>query len=131
MGKTDNNRLFKKSLDEKDAEISELAKKIHLPPVGAFRLLQNGYFVAKIQIEYRKLENNEVNTCGDLKDILRGQSREIDPGAYGIKPESHIRLKVKVIGGKDVFANKLFSYVPGAETIQYEITGTTLNNTLQ
>lgn len=131
MDENDVRRLIKETLEEKDNEIDELTKKIHLPPAGSFRLSQRGAFVAKIQIEYRELGSNEVNTCGDPKDILVGQFREIDPGAYGVKPDSHIRLKVKVVWGKDALANKWFSYVPGAESILYEIRGTTLSNTLQ
>ena len=131
MNENDVRKLIDEALEEKNKEIDFWRKKSQLPPVGKFKLSQRGAFVAKIQIEYRDIDGNEIKTVGDQKDILVGQSREIDPGTFGIKPDSHIRLKVKVVWGKDAVADKWFSYVPGAETLQYEITGTTLNNHLK
>jgi hypothetical protein len=127
----ENEKIVAEVFAEKDKEIDFWKNKSQLPPAGKFRLSQRGAFVAKMQIECRDLNENEVKTCGSPKDLLVGQSREIDPGEFGVPPGSHIRLKVKVVAGKDALADKWFSYEPGAEVVQYEISGTTFHNTLK
>lgn len=95
-------------------------------PIRGIRLHNKGAFTARIRVMGDDIDFN------DSKDITAGTKRFVDLAAFNkFKEDERIRLKVLVSGGHDNTAAEYLIYRKSAHFIlNYEITGSTLNNKL-
>ncbi|WP_223456355.1 MULTISPECIES: hypothetical protein [unclassified Pseudomonas] len=98
--------------------------------IGKFSLHNGGGFVARGEVTYLD-DGGEKHLSGNAGDILLGQTKEVDPGAFDIPDGSIVSLYVFVVWGYDNEARQSFIYKKGSTVVaNYTITGTTLSNTL-
>lgn len=99
--------------------------------VGKFTLLNDGGFVVKISFDYMD-DNGHTHRSSSGPDIDVTQTGKQDPSDLGVPNGSTVWLHADVVWGDDNVATQGFIYQSGnAETANYKITGTTLNNNMQ
>ena len=99
--------------------------------IGAMSLNNKGGFVANIQFAYFDDNGKRKLTTKKSGDIPLSQTKEADPGDLGIPDEALCYMYAYVALGKSNQAPEVFLYSKGDPAVaEYEIKGTTLDNTL-
>ncbi len=102
--------------------------------VRYFKLHNSGGFVARLCVDHRRddEQNWSVWKPSGYADICAGAERTVDLKGTGIEDGSHVRLFAFVAGGADKTAGEEYIFDPNASGMAaYEISGTTLNNSLK
>jgi len=94
-------------------------------------LHNSGAFVARLQFEYFDRSSNKWIRTKYNGDITVGFSRTENPGDFGIKDGSLVRLHASVALGSDKDSSEVYTYRQGnALTAYYSISGTIVTNKL-
>ncbi|WBY07888.1 hypothetical protein PIB19_21970 [Sphingomonas sp. 7/4-4] len=91
-------------------------------------LRSEGWFVARMQILYQHGDDEEkvIEIGGDL---LMGQYREAGLRKLSIPEGSKLKLRARVIAGKDNTVDHGFTFRSKSNTMaQYQLNGTTFHN---
>jgi hypothetical protein len=98
--------------------------------IGKMSLKNQGGFVVRLAFSYFD-ENGYQKISNHTGDIDLGQTKTANPGDLGVPDGTTIWMYAFVVWGQNNGASQAFIYESGnAETADYVISGTTLNNSL-
>lgn len=99
--------------------------------IGKMKLQNFGGFVAKLRFEYYDEDKNIWIQTKGTDNITLGFAKEANPGDYGVPDNSLCRLYAFVLWGSDKISKEMFKYEQNnTKKACYQISGTTLNNSL-
>ena len=100
--------------------------------IGKFSLHNGGGFVARGKVAWLDDNREKKVTDSTAGDVTLGFDQDVDPGSLGVPDGAFVSLHVVVVAGSNAEASESFIYQKGNQaTAKYEITGTTLGNTLR